>query len=84
MRSSLWREKPPVSGAPDAPQNPTFLNSGQCHSLAGGVCTDERTGKSVSFAEMAVAAYHGREEPKTSHLRPQRVGWASQYYGLAA
>jgi carbon-monoxide dehydrogenase large subunit len=31
--------------------------------LSGGVCTDERSGKSVSFAEIAVAAYHAKRLP---------------------
>ncbi len=31
--------------------------------LSGGVCTCERSGKSVSFAEMAVAAYHAKKLP---------------------
>jgi carbon-monoxide dehydrogenase large subunit len=31
--------------------------------LAGGRCTDEGSGKSVSFAEMAVAAYHAKKLP---------------------
>jgi carbon-monoxide dehydrogenase large subunit len=31
--------------------------------LSGGSCTDEATGKSVSFAEMAVAAYHAKKLP---------------------
>ena len=31
--------------------------------LSGGFCTDEATGKSVSFAEMAVAAYHAKKLP---------------------
>src|SRR5450432_457590 len=29
----------------------------------GGVCTDERSGKSVTFAEIAVAAYHAKQLP---------------------
>jgi carbon-monoxide dehydrogenase large subunit len=32
-------------------------------SLVGGLCIDEKTGKSVSFAEMAVAAYHAKKLP---------------------
>jgi aerobic carbon-monoxide dehydrogenase large subunit len=31
--------------------------------LGGGTCTDEATGKSVSFAEMATAAYHAKKLP---------------------
>jgi carbon-monoxide dehydrogenase large subunit len=31
--------------------------------LQGGTCTDDVTGKSVSFAEMAVAAYHAKKLP---------------------
>jgi carbon-monoxide dehydrogenase large subunit len=31
--------------------------------FAGGVCTDETSGKSVTFAEMAVAAYHAKKLP---------------------
>ena len=31
--------------------------------LSGGNCVDEATGKSVSFAEMAVAAYHAKKLP---------------------
>ena len=31
--------------------------------FAGGVCTDERSGKSVSFAEIAAAAYHAKRLP---------------------
>ena len=31
--------------------------------LAGGVCTDERSGKSVTFGEMAAAAYHAKKLP---------------------
>src|SRR6202040_738757 len=31
--------------------------------LSGGFCTDEASGKSVSFAEMAVAAYHAKKLP---------------------
>jgi carbon-monoxide dehydrogenase large subunit len=31
--------------------------------ICGGVCTEESTGKSVSFAEMAVAAYHAKKLP---------------------
>ena len=31
--------------------------------LSGGVCTEQGTGKSVSFAEMAVAAYHAKKLP---------------------
>jgi len=31
--------------------------------FSGGVCTDERSGKSVSFAEIAVAAYHAKQLP---------------------
>jgi carbon-monoxide dehydrogenase large subunit len=31
--------------------------------FSGGVCTDERSGKSVSFAEIAVAAYHAKKLP---------------------
>ena len=31
--------------------------------LSGGVCVDDRTGESVSFAEMAVAAYHAKKLP---------------------
>src|SRR5204862_7357040 len=31
--------------------------------LTSGVCTDEKTGKSVSFGEMAVAAYHAKKLP---------------------
>ncbi len=31
--------------------------------LTGGNCVDERTGKSVSFAEMAAAAYHAKKLP---------------------
>ena len=31
--------------------------------LSGGVCTDQGTGKTVSFAEMAVAAYHAKKLP---------------------
>jgi carbon-monoxide dehydrogenase large subunit len=32
-------------------------------SLVGGSCVDEKSGKSVSFAEMAVAAYHAKKLP---------------------
>jgi carbon-monoxide dehydrogenase large subunit len=32
-------------------------------SLVGGSCVDQETGKSVSFAEMAVAAYHAKQLP---------------------
>jgi aerobic carbon-monoxide dehydrogenase large subunit len=32
-------------------------------SLQGGNCVDEKTGKSVSFADMAVAAYHAKKLP---------------------
>ncbi|SPF55386.1 aerobic-type carbon monoxide dehydrogenase, large subunit [Candidatus Sulfopaludibacter sp. SbA4] len=32
-------------------------------SLVGGSCVDDATGKSVSFAEMAVAAYHAKTLP---------------------
>src|SRR4029077_1677219 len=32
-------------------------------SLSGGSCVDEASGKSVSFAEMAVAAYHAKTLP---------------------
>jgi carbon-monoxide dehydrogenase large subunit len=32
-------------------------------SFGGGSCVDESTGKSVSFAEMAVAAYHAKQLP---------------------
>jgi carbon-monoxide dehydrogenase large subunit len=32
-------------------------------SLVGGACVDENTGKSVSFGEMAVAAYHAKRLP---------------------
>jgi carbon-monoxide dehydrogenase large subunit len=31
--------------------------------FTGGVCTDERSGESVTFAEMAVAAYHAKKLP---------------------
>src|SRR5437660_2440246 len=31
--------------------------------LSGGICTDQGTGKTVSFAEMAVAAYHAKKLP---------------------
>ncbi len=31
--------------------------------LSGGSCVDERTGKSVSFAEVAAAAYHAKRLP---------------------
>lgn len=31
--------------------------------LAGGVCTDEAAGKSVTFAELATAAYHAKKLP---------------------
>jgi aerobic carbon-monoxide dehydrogenase large subunit len=31
--------------------------------LSGGSCTDEATGKSVKFAEMATAAYHAKKLP---------------------
>src|SRR5450432_1739689 len=31
--------------------------------ICGGVCIEESTGKSVSFAEMAVAAYHAKKLP---------------------
>jgi carbon-monoxide dehydrogenase large subunit len=31
--------------------------------LSGGVCTDQGTGKTVSFTEMAVAAYHAKKLP---------------------
>lgn len=31
--------------------------------LTGGQCVDEKTGKSVSFGEMAVAAYHAKKLP---------------------
>jgi carbon-monoxide dehydrogenase large subunit len=31
--------------------------------FSGGQCVDEKTGKSVSFAEMAVAAYHAKKLP---------------------
>jgi carbon-monoxide dehydrogenase large subunit len=31
--------------------------------LAGGACVDEKTGKSVSFAEVAAAAYHAKKLP---------------------
>jgi carbon-monoxide dehydrogenase large subunit len=31
--------------------------------LSGGTCVDEATGKSVSFGEMAVAAYHAKRLP---------------------
>jgi carbon-monoxide dehydrogenase large subunit len=31
--------------------------------LTGGLCIDEKSGKSVSFAEMAVAAYHAKRLP---------------------
>lgn len=32
-------------------------------SFGGGLCTDKATGKSVSFGEMAVAAYHAKKLP---------------------
>ena len=31
--------------------------------LSGGACVDEKTGKSVSFAEVAAAAYHAKKLP---------------------
>jgi len=31
--------------------------------VTGGVCVDDRTGKSVSFTQMAVAAYHAKKLP---------------------
>jgi len=31
--------------------------------FSGGNCVDEKTGKSVSFAEMSVAAYHAKKLP---------------------
>jgi carbon-monoxide dehydrogenase large subunit len=31
--------------------------------FSGGACVDEKTGRSVSFAEMAVAAYHAKKLP---------------------
>jgi aerobic carbon-monoxide dehydrogenase large subunit len=31
--------------------------------LAGGVCVDEKSGKSVSFADVAAAAYHAKKLP---------------------
>ena len=39
--------------------------------LSGGYCTDEKTGKSVSFGEMAVAAYHAKRLPP--HTEPGLV-----------
>jgi len=35
-------------------------------SLVGGSCVDDATGKSVSFAEMAVAAYHAKTLPSNT------------------
>jgi carbon-monoxide dehydrogenase large subunit len=31
--------------------------------LSGGLCTDEKTGRSVTFAEVATAAYHAKKLP---------------------
>ena len=40
-----------------------MLLKSQNVNLVGGVCVDEQSGKSVSFAEMAVAAYHAKKLP---------------------
>jgi hypothetical protein len=31
-----------------------------------------------------LAAYYDNDDPTTDYIRPQRVGWASEYYGMAA